>query len=107
MRRKLMGYFDLNSGTIQDFKVEEIVEENNYKVLHLTIETDMATVKYRICADLNEAPLEGIRDNLNEALNQIKNNEGRFGINEYLVRHYIYITFPDGNVKKYTAQRLE
>jgi hypothetical protein len=101
-----MGYFDLNSGTIQDFKVEEIVEESDFKVLHLTIETDLGTVKYRICADLNEGPLGVIRNNLNEALDQVKNSENRFGINEYLVRDYIFITFPDGNIKKYTAQRL-
>jgi hypothetical protein len=102
-----MGYFDLNSGTIQDFKVEEIVETAGFRVLHLTIETDLGVVKYRICADLNEGPLEVIRDNLNKALEYVKNNESHFGINEYLVRSYIFIRFPDGNVKKYTAQRLK
>jgi len=104
-----MGYFDLNSGTIADFKVQEFIEKenDNFKVLHLTIETNLAVTKYRICADRNEGPLEVIKDNLNEAKEQVKNSESRFGINEFLERNYIFVTYPDGKVKKYTAQRLE
>jgi hypothetical protein len=102
-----MGYFDLNPETIEDFKVEEVVVSPGFKVIDLTIETDKQTVKYRICADSNQGPLEVIKDNLNEALNQVRNSESRFGITEYLVRHYIYVTFPDGNIKQYTAKKIE
>ena len=103
-----MGNFDLNSGTIEDFKVEEIEEKDGYKVLHLTIETHLEIVKYRIAADTREPSLEAIRDDLNKALNQAKNNECCFGIDEYKERSYISVTFPNGNGKRkqYTAQRL-
>jgi hypothetical protein len=103
-----MGYFDLNSRTIEDFKVE-VVEEGSYKVIHLSIESEMPTIKYRICADLRQGPLEVIKNNLYEALNQVKNSErDHFGIYEDVQKgNSIFVIFPDGSKKQYTAQRLE
>jgi len=101
-------FFDLNSGVIEEFTVEDIVEYDNanHRVLHLTLLTDLGETKYRICADGNEGPLEAIKRELENTKNQIKNEGLHFKINEFPERSYIYITYPDGVTKKYTGQRL-
>jgi hypothetical protein len=102
-----MGYLDLNSGIIQEYNVEEIVEAPNSRVLHLTIFTEFGLAKYRICEDSNEGPLEVIRDDLSKALSQaIKSRSAHFGINEFKERYYLFMKFPDGSLKQYTGGKM-
>ncbi|MDR2718686.1 MAG: hypothetical protein LBB89_11585 [Treponema sp.] len=106
-----MGYFALNPGTIDKFNVEEVIEKNNkgeYSVLHLTILTEFGENKFRI-HEKKQDLLEVIKNKLNEALTEISkaDNDKFFSISVVEARSYLYIYYPDGEVEKYSGQKLE
>lgn len=102
-----MGYLHLNSGLISDYSVEIVNESNDYRVIHLSIYTDVSIVSYRICTDTRQPNIDNIYRNLNDALLSVKTNANiSLNINEYLERNYIFITYPDGNIIQYTASRI-
>jgi hypothetical protein len=102
-----MGKFGVNYSTIQDFKIEEVQETSGSIVLHLSVFNDAGQTKYRICHDRNEPDLNLIKTSLETGLQQAFNTDKDFIINEYLERSYIYVNYPDGETKQYTAQRLK
>lgn len=102
-----MGYLQLNTGLIADYSIELVNETVDYKVIHLSIYTDVSSVAYRICADIRQPDIDRIYENLSNALEFAKTNEeANIKIHEYLERNYIFITSPDGNSIQYTANRI-
>ncbi|HNZ28075.1 MAG TPA: hypothetical protein PK385_04350 [Spirochaetota bacterium] len=100
-----MGYLNLNSGTIQNFSVSQVAESSDLIVVHVTIDTDLGTTKYRICED-TRATIKDIINDFNNGLNTAKSSDADFYINEYQERDYIFVTFPNGETKQYTAKRI-
>ena len=99
-----MGYLQLNTGLIADYSIELVNESVDYRVIHLSICTDVSFVTYRICADIREPDID---ENLSNALEFVKTNEeANIKIHEYLERMYIFITYPDGKTIQYTANRI-
>jgi len=102
-----MGYLQLNTGLIADYSIELVNESVDYRVIHLSICTDVSFVTYRICADIREPDIDRIYENLSNALEFVKTNEeANIKIHEYLERMYIFITYPDGKTIQYTANRI-
>jgi hypothetical protein len=108
-----MGLFTFNDSTnltVQNFCVQEIIEKDkngkDFIVLHLTIFVDFGEIKYRICSDTREPNLAQIKNDLINGFNQLLNSDKDLGIEEYLVRYYIFITYADGKIKQYTAKRI-
>jgi len=102
-----MGYLLLNTGLISSFTVERINESENYSVIHLSIHTDVSSVSYRICADTRQPNLDDIYEDLKNTLELVMNEEDSyFKINEYLERNYVFITYPDGRIAQYTANKI-
>lgn len=104
-----MGKLNFNSGLILEYSVNIIQETNDrrtFNVIHMNITSETIDLKYRISSDDNHPDLNIICQELNSGLNQAFNSELPFGISEYSERMYIFITYPDGNTKKYTAVRL-
>ena len=102
-----MGYLQLNTGLIADYSIELVNEAVDYRVIHLSICTDVSFVTYRICADIREPDIDRIYENLSNALEFVKTNEeANIKIHEYLERMYIFITYPDGKTIQYTANRI-
>ncbi len=87
-----MGYLQLNTGLIDDYSVEIVNESENYRVINLSIYTDVSNVSYRICADTRQPNIDDIYSNLNSALALVKASaDSNIKINEYLERNYIYL----------------
>ncbi len=105
-----MGKLHYNSGEIQNFEINRIEETHKnlttpLEVLHLTVISECITVKYRISGDANYT-LNYIEQRLNEAKKIVMSSDHSLGINEYLERSYIYVFYPDGDMHRYTGQRL-
>ncbi|MEQ2355760.1 hypothetical protein [Pseudoalteromonas piscicida] len=99
-----MGNFNLNSGQIQEYKVQVVTENHpngKLDVIHLLINSEYYSVKYRICTDERHPDLKVIEQNLLQGL-----NSGDFGINEYLERSYIFVNYPSGSTAQYTANKI-
>lgn len=102
-----MGYFIRNKGCISDYTIEIIKESENFSSIRLAIVTDICSISYRVCADSRHPDLQEIYSDLAEALAFVKENENAvFEISEFLERAYIFITYPNGNTRQYTAQKL-
>jgi hypothetical protein len=97
----------LSYGIIQDFEITEFYEGNNHKVLHLSIQTDFATMKYRICSDKREPDLNVIKNDIYNVLLKAKNNkEINFTIGEFTERYYLFIKYENDKTKQYTGNRI-
>jgi hypothetical protein len=105
-REEKMGYFGINVGEIGGFEVEEIVEGGDHKVLHLSITNYSGLTKYRIHSDTREPDLNLIKKNLEEGFQLAKDTDNKIIIHEYLQRAYIFVEYPNGETKQYSAQRL-
>ncbi len=101
-----MGNLNLNSVSIQDYKIETVVEDNKRKVLHLTISTEKSIRKFWICPDLNQPDLLFIKNDIERGLKISIDGKNSFGINEYPEKSNLYITYPDNRIKKYTGQQF-
>jgi hypothetical protein len=102
-----MGY--LHCGIIEEFTINKVKEKHEtgiHEVLHLSITTDMSLIQYRICPDYRAPDIEIIRNDLKKGLTAAKNPDIHFGINEYFERNYIFIEYPNGESKQYTANKL-
>ncbi len=66
-----MGYLNLNKGYLEDFEVQ-VVNENGYDVLYVTIWTDVNSVKYRISTDERHPNLEQIQNDFINGLTLAK-----------------------------------
>jgi hypothetical protein len=104
---EIMGKFGVNYGKIQGFEIKEIQETPDCKVLHLGVYNDAGWTKYRICDDIREPDLNLIRKNLEEGLTQAQSTDKDFMINEYIERDYIFVKYPNGETKQYSAQRVK
>lgn len=105
-----MGKLHYNSGEIINLEIERVEESrpnltSSFEVIHLTIVSEYLTIKYRVSGDANYT-LDYIEQKLNEAKNIVMSSDKSLGINEYLERSYIYIFYPDGDMQKYTGQKL-
>jgi hypothetical protein len=102
---KYMGL--LSYGIIRGFEITEIDEENNHKVLHLSIQTDFCTMKYRISTDIRAPDLNVIKNDIHGALLKAKNNEGvNFTMGEFAERYYLFIKDANDITKQYTGNRI-
>ena len=104
-----MGQLNFNSGLIQDYSVDivqETSDDHTFGVIYMSITSETVNLKYRISSDERHPDLNVIHQDLNAGLSQAVNSELPFGINEYHERTYIFITYPNGDIKQYTANRL-
>ncbi len=104
-----MGKFNLNSGVIQNFDVNLTQETNEgytFDVIYLRICSETVDVSYRINSDERHPNINIIYNSLKVGLQQAQNSDLSFEISEYLERSYIFVTYPDGQVMQYTAQRI-
>ncbi|HHQ4895762.1 TPA: hypothetical protein ACSP31_003821 [Aeromonas veronii] len=104
-----MGNFNFNSSQIQSYNVQVVTEshpDGKYDVIHLSITSGHHSVKYRICNDERHPVLNVIEQNLLQGLSATQQGAGDFGINEYLERSYIFVSYPSGSTVQYTANRI-
>jgi len=99
-----VGYFQLNTGLIDNYSIELVNESADYRVINLSIYTDVSSVACGICADTRQPNIDDIYENLIIALEFAKTNaDANIKINEYLDRKYIFMTHPDESIIQYTA----
>lgn len=102
-----MGTLKVNSskvGQVSEFKVENIIED--HECLHLTIISNVRSVKYRITADVRHKDLNIVKKDLEKLKLDVLNGDYGVKIREDLERFYIHITYPNSSKKQYTAQKL-
>lgn len=102
-----MGYFHHNSGFILEFWVERIAADATGKdFIHVIIEHERGRVEFRISADSNHPDINAIESCLAQGLKAAKESDASLQINEYKERYYLFVTYPDGEMKKYTGSRV-
>ena len=104
-----MAKLNLNSGAIQSFDVtlaQETKDGHTLDVVHMSITSETADVRYRVVSDTRHPDINIIHQDLDSGLNQAINSDFPFGINEYLERAYIFVTYPNGETAQYTATRI-
>lgn len=103
-----MGTLNFNSDDIQEISIERITETKNdytFDVIHLGVISETRNLKYRISGD-ERFTIDYIESKLNQFKDEILHPDSSFGINEYLERFYIYVTYPDGETDQYTAHKI-
>ena len=104
-----MGNLNINSGQIQAYSVQVVTENNpsgTIDVIHLSITSEYDNVKYRICTDERHPDLKVIEQDLLQGLATAHQGTADFGINEYLARSYIFVSYPNGSTAQYTADKI-
>lgn len=101
-----MGRLIFNPCKIIKFDVRIVKEDENSEVIHLTIETEDDCLKYRICSDKREPDLSLIQRDLNAGLAKVLEEDADVEIREYMERDYLFVRYPDGTSKQYTAQKI-
>jgi len=104
-----MGYLVLSSysrGLLQNYDIK--IDKNNAGVdnIFLTIYTNVNVIRYIIWSDRRHPDLNLIYNDLINGLNRAKNSANIvFEISEDPERMYIFVTYPDGITKQYSAIR--
>ncbi|OWV09653.1 hypothetical protein [Fibrobacter sp. UWB5] len=101
-----MGRLILNPCAITNFTINIVKENANLDVIHLTIDTEDGSLKYRICCDDREPNLLSIQNQLNAGLSQVLNGNVDIELREYIERDYLFIKYPNGVTKQYTARKI-
>lgn len=101
-----MGRLISNPCEITNFSTDIVTESANFDVIHLTIDTEDGPLKYRICCDDREPSLSTIQKDLNAGLSQVVNGNVDIEFSEYPERSYLFIKYPNGVTKQYTATKI-
>lgn len=101
-----MGRLHLNSGTITNWNLELVTEENGHQVLHLELESETDQVKYRISEDTREPDLAMIQKDIRDTLDDVSEKDIDLIVDENPERNYLHITLKDGTRKQYTANKI-
>ena len=101
-----MGRLIFNPCEIIDFDICVVKEREDFEVIHLTIKTEDGCLKYRICSDEREPNLSMIQRELNSGLSKARDDDADIEITEYMERDYLFVRYPDGTSKQYTAQKI-
>ena len=103
-----MGNFNLNSGEIQNYNVEIIPEgDGSFKAIYVDINTDYGNHKFRITKDDRHPDTDAIANKLEKGLKEAQQEAKAFNINEYPERHYLFVSYPNGEQAQYTGKKLE
>ena len=101
-----MENINLNSVQITNYSASIVHEGQDFQVLHVAIHTNENTFLYRVCEDERQRDLNSIREFIEDSFATALREEFDGLLDEYLGRHYIFITHPNGTRNQYTAQRL-
>ena len=101
-----MGRLIFNPCEITNFDVRIVKEREDFEVIHLTIETEDNCLKYRVCSDEREPDLSLIQRDLYSGLSKVRDDNADIEIEEYMQRDYLFVRYPDGTSKQYTARKI-
>lgn len=101
-----MGKLHYGSGELVEYSTDIITESNDYQVIHLTLTSETKDLRYRISPDTRASDIQVIKRELDDALEVVTTTDENIEISENLERDYIFITFPSGVRKQYTAQLI-
>lgn len=102
-----MGRLIFNPCAITDYSVNIVQENPNFQVIHLTIVSEDQTLKYRIWADEREPNLSSIQNDLNAGLSKACSEDTDIEVTEYTARDYLFVKYPNGISKQYSARKIQ